>query len=83
MVGVFSVRNKRSQACFDRYREEHRLPGSGEPAERALIDDAAKFCAVEYALKVDDNVALESAEDSEFGDPSMHAPAGAREVTST
>ena len=81
LVGVFSIANKREQKCFNRYLKEHRLPGSGESAERTLTDQAAKFCSVEYALKVDGTVAPESAEFSEFGDPWMHVPVGAREVT--
>jgi len=81
LIGVFSTRNKRSQACYDHYVEAHRRPDGGQPEERALIDAAAKFCAVEYALKVDDNLALASAQDDKFGHPWMHAPPGAREVT--
>jgi hypothetical protein len=81
LVGVFSVENKRSQACGDRYAKEHRHPGSKDSAERALADAAAKFCNVEYSLKVDDNGAPLSADFPDFGDPWMHAPAGARQVT--
>jgi hypothetical protein len=80
LVGVFSAKNKRSQECVERYGKEHRLRG-GESAERALLDDAVKFCNVEYSLKVDDNGSPVPGEFSEFGDPWMHAPAGAREVT--
>jgi hypothetical protein len=78
MVGVFSERNKRGQACFDGYRQAHPAPKNDEPAGRALIDEAAGFCGVEYVLKVDGNVAHEL---SDFGDPWTLAPIGAREVT--
>jgi hypothetical protein len=82
LIGVFSVANKRSEACGDRYQKEHRLPGSKNgAAERALAEAAAKFCNVEYSLKVDDNLAPVSADFSEFGEPWMNASAGARQVT--
>jgi hypothetical protein len=81
LVGVFSVENRRSQACRDRYEKEHRRPGTKQSAERALAEAAAKFCDVAYSLNVDDNGAPVSADFSDFGDPWMHAPAGASEVT--
>jgi hypothetical protein len=81
LVGVFSVENTRSRACGDRYEKEHRRTGSKQSGERALAEAAAKFCDVVYSLKVDDSGAPVSADFSEFGDPWMHAPAGASEVT--
>jgi hypothetical protein len=80
LVGVFSVRNKQGVRCFDDYQTAHSTPGSGESEDRALADEAAAFCSVDYALKVDDETTLESDDDSVFGSPWTRAPAGARLV---
>lgn len=82
LIGVFSVANKRSAACGDRYQKEHPFPGSKNGGERALAEAAAEFCNVEYSLKVDDNVAPVSPDFPNLGgDLWMNAPAGARQVT--
>jgi hypothetical protein len=80
LVGVFSARNKRGDACRESYIKAH-TAGSPESADRALVDEAFAFCAVEHSLKVDDGAAVESTEPSDFGDPWMHVPAGARVLT--
>ncbi len=81
LIGVFSTKNHRWAACFDRYLEAQDLPDGPESADRALTDEATGFCTVDYSLTIDDDVALHSDEYSQFGDPWSVAPAGAREIT--
>jgi hypothetical protein len=80
LVGVFSVRSHREEVCRNGYSAAHRIPGSGQSAERALNDDAAAFCAVEHSLRADDGQVVVSTGEPGPGDPWMHVPGGTRTV---